>query len=76
MKRFGLIRVLACWIALSSVTQAQQYVFRSFRQAEGLNNLAVNALARDRSGFLWLATENGVYRFLGGCRTRFSGHSF
>jgi diguanylate cyclase (GGDEF)-like protein len=65
MKRFGLIRVLACWIALSSVTQAQQYVFRSFRQAEGLNNLAVNALARDRSGFLWLATENGVYRFLG-----------
>jgi len=65
MKRSGSIRVLACLLVFSAALQAQQYVFRSFRQAEGLNNLAVNALARDRSGFLWLATENGVYRFLG-----------
>jgi diguanylate cyclase (GGDEF)-like protein len=45
--------------------QAQQYVFRAFRQAEGLKNLAINDLAADRHGFLWVATENGVYRFLG-----------
>jgi diguanylate cyclase (GGDEF)-like protein len=62
---FGAIRIWACWLALSAGLQAQQYVFRAYRQAEGLKNLAVNALTTDRSGFLWVATENGVYRFLG-----------
>jgi diguanylate cyclase (GGDEF)-like protein len=58
-------------LALSSALQAQQYVFRAYRQAEGLKNLAVNALARDRQGFLWVATENGVYRFIGSGFERF-----
>jgi ligand-binding sensor domain-containing protein len=52
-------------LAFAAGMQAQQYVFRSYGQAEGLKNLAVNALAMDHSGFLWVATENGVYRFLG-----------
>jgi diguanylate cyclase (GGDEF)-like protein len=51
--------------------QAQQYVFRAFRQAEGLNNLAINDLAADQQGFLWVATENGVYRFMGSGFERF-----
>jgi diguanylate cyclase (GGDEF)-like protein len=59
------IRVLAFWLALAVAAQAQQYLFRSYRQHEGLKNLAVNALATDSSGFLWVATENGAYRFLG-----------
>jgi diguanylate cyclase (GGDEF)-like protein len=50
---------------------AQQYVFRAFRQAEGLKNIAINDLATDRHGFLWVATENGVYRFLGSSFERF-----
>lgn len=45
--------------------QAQQYAFRTYRQAEGLKNLVVNALAIDHAEFLWLATDNGIYRFLG-----------
>jgi len=52
-------------LALCGAVQAQQYVFRAYRQTDGLKNLAVNALTTDRSGFLWVATENGVYRFLG-----------
>jgi diguanylate cyclase (GGDEF)-like protein len=56
---------------MSTIAQAQQYVFRVYRQPEGLKNLAVNALARDPEGFLWLATENGVYRFLGSRFERF-----
>src|SRR5271165_6734255 len=44
---------------------AQQYVFRAYRQAEGLRNLNVNSMTTDREGFQWVATENGVYRFLG-----------
>jgi diguanylate cyclase (GGDEF)-like protein len=56
---------------MSTAVQAQQYVFRAFRQAEGLKNLAINDLAADRQGFLWVATENGVYRFLGSGFERF-----
>ena len=65
MKRVDLIRVLALWIALSAVLPAQQYVFRSFSQTEGLNSIAITSLAKDRSGLLWVGTENGVFRFLG-----------
>ena len=65
MARFGSVRVLACLLAFSAAAQAQQYVFRAFRQAEGLNNLGISSLETDRNGFLWMGTENGVYRFLG-----------
>jgi diguanylate cyclase (GGDEF)-like protein len=58
-------RILMCWLALAMAAQAQQYVFRVFRQPEGLKNLAVHAMTVDRSGYLWQATENGVFRFLG-----------
>ena len=69
--RSGAIRLLALWVALGSAMQAQQYVFRAFRQAEGLKNLSINDLAADRHGFFWVATENGVYRFLGSGFERF-----
>ncbi len=71
MVRSGAIRILAFWLGLSTAVQAQQYVFRAFRQAEGLKNLAVNDLAADRHGFLWVATQNGIYRFLGSGFERF-----
>ena len=63
--RSSTIRILALWLTMSTAVQAQQYVFRAFRQAEGLKNLAINDLAADHHGFLWVATGNGVYRFLG-----------
>ena len=52
-------------LLLPGSIQAQQYVFHAYQQAEGLKNLSVRALATDHSGFLWVGTENGVYRFLG-----------
>jgi hypothetical protein len=57
MGRISSIRVLACWLVFSAVLPAQQYVLRAFRQAEGLNNLALSSLEKDRSGFLWMGTE-------------------
>lgn len=65
MGRLKGIRSLACLLLLPGSIQAQQYVFHAYQQAEGLKNLSVRALATDRSGFLWVGTENGVYRFLG-----------
>ena len=71
MGKIGAIRVAVGWLAISVCVQAQQYVFHAYRQAEGLRNLDVNAMAADRNGFLWVATENGVYRFLGSGFERF-----
>jgi diguanylate cyclase (GGDEF)-like protein len=42
---------------------AQEYNFRYFGVAEGLTNLAVRQIFQDRAGFLWVSTENGVFRY-------------
>ncbi|MFZ0956193.1 MAG: EAL domain-containing protein [Candidatus Sulfotelmatobacter sp.] len=44
---------------------AQEYSFRTFGNAEGLNNLAVRQVYQDRGGFIWVSTENGLFRYDG-----------
>jgi diguanylate cyclase (GGDEF)-like protein len=41
----------------------QRFSFRGV--TEGLGNLNVNAIAQDHSGYLWIGTENGLYRYDG-----------
>ena len=65
LQRVSTICVILWCLTSAAYLDAQQYIFHAYQQAEGLKNLAVNALARDREGYLWVATENGVYRFLG-----------
>ncbi|MGA2182340.1 MAG: two-component regulator propeller domain-containing protein [Bryobacteraceae bacterium] len=50
---------------------AQREPFRRYGQEAGLHNLAVNCLAQDRTGFLWVGTEDGLYRDEGGWFRRF-----
>ncbi len=45
--------------------RAQEYTFRTFGNADGLNNLAVRQIYQDRAGFVWVSTENGIFRFDG-----------
>jgi PAS domain S-box-containing protein len=45
--------------------------FRSFGSAEGLHNLVVRSIAQDASGYLWIATDDGVSRYDGEKFTRF-----
>ena len=52
--------VLAAWPLC-----AQEYSFRTFGNAEGLNNLAVRQIYQDRAGFIWVSTENGIFRYDG-----------
>jgi diguanylate cyclase (GGDEF)-like protein len=52
-------------LASPAVLQAQEYSFRYFGTAEGLGNMSVLNLYQDRTGFLWLTTQNGIYRFDG-----------
>jgi diguanylate cyclase (GGDEF)-like protein len=41
---------------------AQQFTFRQYGQEEGLANLALTCLLQDRTGFIWMCTENGLFR--------------
>ena len=44
---------------------AQEYSFRTFGNADGLGNLAVRQIYQDQVGFLWVSTEDGIYRYDG-----------
>jgi len=50
---------------------AQQFAFRHYAQDEGLKNLDVFQLIQDKSGFLWSATENGLFRYDGSTFRRY-----
>ena len=47
------------------VSGAQQYNFRYFGNQDGLANLAINSVYQDQVGFIWVNTENGIYRYDG-----------
>jgi signal transduction histidine kinase/ligand-binding sensor domain-containing protein/CheY-like chemotaxis protein len=45
--------------------RAQRYDFKSYGEEEGLQNLVVQVILQDRAGFLWVGTQNGLYRYDG-----------
>ncbi len=45
--------------------RAQHFIFRHYGQDEGLRNLDVFKVIQDQAGFLWIATENGLFRYDG-----------
>jgi signal transduction histidine kinase/ligand-binding sensor domain-containing protein/FixJ family two-component response regulator len=60
---------LVCGILVSLsaglLSLAQTYSFQNFGSGAGLTNLTVETIAQDRDGFLWLGTQNGLFRFDG-----------
>ncbi len=56
--------VLAAMLALYApqLVTAQQFTFRQYGQQDGLSNLSVSALLQDRDGYIWVGTENGLFR--------------
>jgi diguanylate cyclase (GGDEF)-like protein len=69
MLRFAQRNVIVFAFALLTLAAealcAQEYSFRSLGVAEGLNNLAVRRIYQDSVGFLWVSTENGIFRYDG-----------
>ena len=56
--------MIAC-LTFGLPARAQQYTFKYYGVDQGLTNLAVRSLFQDSKGFLWLGTENGVFRYDG-----------
>ena len=56
---------LLVWMAGAAAVEGQQYRFHYYGTEDGLTNLAVKVLFQDRTGFLWAATENGLFRYDG-----------
>jgi ligand-binding sensor domain-containing protein/signal transduction histidine kinase/ActR/RegA family two-component response regulator len=56
-----LLAALACF----PILKAGQYGFHDYGGEYGLTNLVVQNLFQDHAGFLWVVTENGVFRFDG-----------
>jgi len=55
-------------LTLCNSGAAQQYNFRHYGAAEGLQNQTVLSLAQDGAGYIWAGSEGGLYRYDG---TRF-----
>jgi len=63
MRRVAISRVLAVLLLSLGSLFAQEFSFRTFGNPEGLSNLAVRQLYEDRAGFIWVSTENGIFRY-------------
>src|SRR3954470_21145761 len=64
--------VLGAAHLLAPLAQAQRYSFKFYGEEEGLKNLAVQAVLQDRAGFLWVGTQDGLYRYDGNHFTAFT----
>ena len=57
--------ILCCLIAISFISNAQQYNFINYTVEDGLAQNQVFDIAQDNDGYLWIATAGGVSRFDG-----------
>lgn len=56
---------MAAFLACAALGHAASYSFKHYLQGSGLTNLAVNTINQDKDGFLWVATDNGLFRYNG-----------
>lgn len=66
LERLIFILIWSCITARAPVKAAEPPLrFTQVGEAQGLSHRAVNSMLQDRTGFLWLATANGMNRFDG-----------
>ena len=58
-------RVAVLLLLLAGASAGQRYSFKEYGQDQGLTNLDVFCLMQDRTGFLWVGTEDGLFRYDG-----------
>ena len=57
--------------SLPGLLPAQDFMFRTYGRQEGLSSPAVRCILQDRVGFLWVGTNNGLFRYDGARFSRF-----
>jgi diguanylate cyclase (GGDEF)-like protein len=60
-------------LGLSSAP-AQRQLFHEYGSSDGLNNLNVKCLLQDHTGYIWVGTDNGLFRY-DGSKFRGFGHA-
>ena len=65
VKGFGALARLLLAVALPCALAGQHHNFKNYGHREGLTNLAIHCLLQDRTGFLWVGTANGLFRYDG-----------
>jgi diguanylate cyclase (GGDEF)-like protein len=65
LSRFRACLCAIAWLVGATALPAQRYTFRQYGPSDGLTNLSVNCLLQDRAGFLWVGTDNGLFRYDG-----------
>jgi signal transduction histidine kinase/ligand-binding sensor domain-containing protein len=62
---------IAVALLLPGFASAQRFTFKYYSHDQGLTSLDVHSLVQDRTGYVWVATSNGVYRYDGALFTGF-----
>jgi signal transduction histidine kinase/ligand-binding sensor domain-containing protein len=62
---------LAIALLLPGFASAQRFAFKYYSQDQGLISLDVHSLLQDRTGYVWVATSDGVFRYDGALFTGF-----
>lgn len=52
-------------LAASGPPFGGRFAFRTYGEDDGLGNLTIECLLQDRQGFLWVGTQDGLFRFDG-----------
>lgn len=60
---FGFL--MGAFFITENVVLGQEYNFKQLTQNEGLNARSIFKIIQDKSGFIWLATDNGIIRYDG-----------
>src|SRR6266849_1609700 len=64
--------LLSIWLVSNLPSlYAQRYTFQYYGQQQGLTNLTPQCILQDRLGFLWVGTQNGLFRYDGSQFVRF-----
>jgi signal transduction histidine kinase/ligand-binding sensor domain-containing protein/DNA-binding response OmpR family regulator len=75
MKRFLLILLAAVLGPLARADWADQFSYRIYSTAEGLCDDYVLSTYKDRTGYLWVSTSDGLDRFDGNRFIHFNSHA-
>src|SRR5260370_40366590 len=64
---FVLVVRLAAMLLLTvpGLIYGQRYSFKLYSRAQGLGNLATLTLRQDSTGYLWVGTQHGLFRYDG-----------